>query len=205
MKRLAIFGASGHGAVVADAAECCGWEVAFFDDDNKAVLPVCGWKLLGSFKCLIERLSEFDGVIVAIGNNRIRLEKSAVIEAKGGKPVSIIHPTASVSRYSVIKSGSVVMAGASVNIGAHIGRCCIVNTGATVDHDCVLAEGVHVSPGANLAGGVSVGEATWIGIGASVKQSITIGRDCTVGAGAAVIYDVEDSLIVGGVPAVQLR
>lgn len=205
MKRLAIFGASGHGAVVADAAECRGWKVAFFDDHDKAELPVSEWKLLGSFKCLVERLSEFDGVIVAIGNNRIRLQKSAVIEEKGGKLVSVIHPTASVSRYSELAPGTAVMAGAVVNIGARIGGGCIVNTGATIDHHCVLADGVHVSPGANLAGGVHVGEATWIGIGAAVKQSITIGKDCIVGAGAAVIYDVEDSLIVGGVPAVQLR
>lgn len=33
MKRLAILGASGHGKVVADAAEACGWtEIIFFDD-----------------------------------------------------------------------------------------------------------------------------------------------------------------------------
>jgi len=33
MKRLAILGASGHGKVVADTAECCGWQaVEFFDD-----------------------------------------------------------------------------------------------------------------------------------------------------------------------------
>ena len=33
MKRLAILGASGHGKVVADCAELCGWEsVSFFDD-----------------------------------------------------------------------------------------------------------------------------------------------------------------------------
>jgi len=50
MKRLAILGASGHGKVVADTAECCGWQaVEFFDDawpqrqGNGAWLVVGGW------------------------------------------------------------------------------------------------------------------------------------------------------------------
>ena len=34
MKRLAILGSSGHGKVMADTAECSGWEeVVFFDDE----------------------------------------------------------------------------------------------------------------------------------------------------------------------------
>ncbi len=33
MKRLAILGASGHGKVVAEIAELCGWgKIHFFDD-----------------------------------------------------------------------------------------------------------------------------------------------------------------------------
>lgn len=33
MRKLAILGAGGHGKVVADTAECCGWEEVFFFDD----------------------------------------------------------------------------------------------------------------------------------------------------------------------------
>ncbi|MNP82383.1 Maltose O-acetyltransferase [compost metagenome] len=46
---------------------------------------------------------------------------------------------------------------------------------------------------------------SWIGIGASVRQLVQIGARVTVGAGAAVVADVPDSVTVAGVPARILR
>ena len=64
---------------------------------------------------------------------------------------------------------------------------------------------MHMSPGANLAGEVTVGDCAWVGIGAVVKEGIRIGSDAVVGAGAAVVSDVDDGDVVGGVPARSLK
>lgn len=205
MKRLAIVGASGHGKVVADIAQSCGWAVSLFDDGVPADEAVAAWKVIGTVLDLKQSMSEFHGFVVAVGDNKLRMKLMTDLENGGGIPATLIHPASTVSQFADIGPGSVVMAGAIVNVDAQVGRCCIINTGATVDHDCLLGDGVHLSPGANLAGGVRVGEESWVGIGAAVKQRITIGKYCVVGAGAAVIYDICDSTIVGGVPAVQLR
>lgn len=203
MNRLAILGASGHGKVVADCAECGGWrEIVFFDDAWPGVSLNGRWSVIGATQSLLDSLSEYDGVLVAIGNNRIRYDKSAQLDHAGAKLVTVVHPAAQVSRYAHIGNGSVVFAGAVVNVDAVIGNAGIVNTGATVDHDCNLGKAVHVSPGAHLAGGVSVGDRSWIGIGASVRQMISIGADVVVGAGAAVVRDVADGQTVVGVPAI---
>lgn len=206
MKRLAILGASGHGKVLAEIAELSGWcEIDFFDDswpEKKALGP---WEITGTTDCLLQSVTDFDGVIVAIGNNQIRSEKQTNLENAGFRLATLIHPAAVISKFSVIGDGSVVMANAVINPFAAIGKGCIINTASTVDHDCVLADCVHVSPGANLAGAVTVGIGSWIGIGASVKQLVEIGNNVVVGAGAAVTKNIEHNLTVAGVPAVAIH
>ncbi|WP_313477102.1 acetyltransferase [Stutzerimonas kunmingensis] len=206
MKRLALLGASGHGKVIADTAECCGWqEIEFFDDAWPARQTNGYWPVVGDTTVLLSSLGRFDGVLVAIGNNRIRQAKLLQLQAIGAHVVSLIHPSATFSRYARLGVGSVVFAGAVINADTQIGQGTILNTGCSVDHDCVLGNAVHISPGARLAGGVEIGDLSWVGIGASVRQLILIGSGVMVGAGAAVVADVADGQTVVGVPACSLR
>lgn len=202
MKRLALLGASGHGKVVADAALASGWETAtFFDDGSQGRNANGPWLIAGDTNTLLSKLSEFDGVIVSIGNCAVRWRKHVELRSAGAKLVTIIHPDAVVSTYATIGIGSVVMAGAVINIDATIGEACIINTGATVDHDCQLANSVHVCPGSNLSGDVRIGDMSWIGVGAAVKQCIAVGASVIVGAGAVVVNAVPDGQTVAGNPA----
>lgn len=202
MKRLAILGASGHGKVVADTAECCGWQaIDFFDDAWPQVGSIGPWPVVGDTALLRSSLQSYSGVLVAIGNNYVRHRKLLELEKAGARLCCLVHPAATVSRYALLERGSVVFAGVVVNADAQIGLGAILNTGCSIDHDCMLGAGVHVSPGARLAGGVRVGDLSWIGIGASVRQLVQIGRQVTVGAGAVVVSDVADLLTVVGVPA----
>lgn len=206
MKRLAILGASGHGKVVADTAECCGWQAVEFFDDAWAGLQENGvWPVVGDTTTLMGRLADFDGVLVAIGNNRIRHAKLLELQAAGARLATLIHPAATVSRYAAIGEGTVVFAGAVVNAYARINLGGILNTGCSIDHDCVLGDAVHISPGARLAGGVRVGDLSWVGIGASVRQLISIGQRVVVGAGSAVVTDIPNDVMVAGVPAKRMR
>lgn len=205
MKTLAVLGASGHGKVIADCAELCGWQsVVFFDDAWPDRLENGPWAVMGNTDKLLASLSDFDGVVVAIGHCRIRQDKIGLLRAAGAPLVTLIHPRAVVSPYAQVGQGTVIFAGAVVNVDARIGEGGIINTGATIDHDCVLGDAVHISPGANLAGGTVVGDRSWIGIGSSVKQLIVIGADVIVGAGASVVKNIPDGLTVVGVPAANL-
>ncbi|WP_277374441.1 acetyltransferase [Pseudomonas sp. AA-38] len=202
MNRLAILGASGHGKVVADTAERCGWQVIeFFDDAWPQTTRNGVWSVVGDTASLKGVLHTYDGVLVAIGNNHIRYRKLLELEEAGARLCTLIDPAATVSRYASLEAGSVIFAGVVVNANARIGLGAILNTGCSVDHDCVLGAAVHISPGARLAGGVRVGDLSWVGIGASVRQLVQIGRQVMVGAGAAVVSDVADLLTVAGVPA----
>jgi len=201
MRKLAILGASGHGKVVADTALQAGWdEVIFFDDTWPSLKMNGNLSVAGDAAKLLECRDEFLGVVVAIGNNRVRLNKTMQLREAGLPLVTLVHPKAYVANDVVIEPGTVVFAGAIVQPGGSIGLAGIVNTGATIDHDCVLRDGVHVCPGAHLAGGVMIDECTWVGIGAVVNQYLRIGSGVTIGAGAAVVGDVPVSVTVVGVP-----
>jgi len=203
MTKLAILGASGHGKVVADAAILSeNWsEIVFFDDAFPDVKYIENISVNGNIETLIENKKTFDGIVIAIGNNKTRTSKQYYLEQHGCNIVSIIHPSAVVSQSAKIGAGSVVMAGAVINAFSNIGKSCIINTNAVVEHDCFLSDGVHVSPGALLAGEVVVGACSWIGIGSSLIQQISIGDNITIGAGSVVVKDIIEPGIYFGNPA----
>ena len=208
MRRLAILGASGHGKVVADAALTSGWDsVLFYDDAYPGKCSNGKHAIWGDSAALFDAIvcGDVQGIVIAIGDNKIRHRiLSDFIQAKMPL-VSVIHPSAIISPSAVIGPGSVVLAGAVVNADACIGAGCIINTNAVVEHDCLLADCVHISPAASLAGGTVVGCGVWVGIGAVTKQSISIGQYAIVGAGAAVIHNVDAGVTVVGVPAQLLE
>lgn len=200
--RLAILGASGHGKVVADAAELVGWqEVVFFDDAWPGLKQNGSWAVVGDTRVLLDDLASFDGVVIAIGNNRIRLAKQQELLAAGASFVSIVHPSAVVSSHASLGNGSVVFAHAVVNACAMVGEGCIVNTGAVIEHDCVIGDFAHISPNAVLAGGVKLGKLVWVGANVSVRQLIEVGEGSVVGMGAVVTKAVQPRLTVVGNPA----
>ncbi|CAJ0894374.1 acetyltransferase [Ralstonia mannitolilytica] len=206
MTRLALFGAGGHGKVVADAALAAGWsEVAFFDDAWPRLNVNGHWPVVGSFDALVQQVHLFDGVHVSIGNCAVRWQRFQALRTARAELVTIVHPHACVSRFASIGMGSAVMAGAVINVDAVIGEACIVNTGASVDHDCRLGSSVHVCPGAHLSGNVTVGARSWVGVGSVVRQGVSIGADTMLGAGAVVVKPVGDRLTVVGCPAAPLR
>lgn len=196
-----MIGAGGHGRVVAESATAAGWDAVFYDDHMTGLID---GRLVGG-KADDVSAAQCDGAIVAIGNNRVRLEWIARLRTAGVKLATIMHHSALVSSSAVLGEGTFLAAGAIVGTGAVLGAGCIINTGASVDHDCTLGDGVHLSPGVHLSGLVTIGTASWLGTGSSVRNKIRIGRDVMVGVGGSVVRDVEDSQTVVGVPARPLE
>ena len=188
-KKIYIYGASGHGLVVADIARSSGYdEIVFLDDASE-------------FKFSPE-LEKAD-IIIAIGQNKTREMISKRVEAAGFEIVNLIHKSAVVSESAVLEKGVVVMPNAVINAKAHIKEGAIINSGAVIEHECDIGKFAHISPNAALAGNVSVGEFTHIGIGSSVIQGIKIGKNCIIGAGSVVVRDIKDGIKAYGVPACE--
>jgi len=201
---ILIYGAGGHGRVVADVIERQAKNrVAGFIDDNPQLWgrEVLGYRVLGGFATLADTGSSCCPIVIAIGDNQIRKELAKRLDACGYSFATAIHPSAQIARDVRIEPGAMVMANVAINPGARIGAHVIVNTGAILDHDCVIHDFVHISPAAALAGNVVVEEGAHIGVGGSVLPNVRIGAYSTVGAGAVVTMNVAPGLIVVGVPA----
>lgn len=198
MKKLVIIGASGHGKVIADIAVKNGYEEIVFLDDDVSIKECAGFPVVG--KTSEAKYIEGDK-IVAIGNAKIRER----IQGELKNIVTLIHPSAVISRRVEIGEGTVVMAGAVINSDAVIGKGCIINTGASVDHDCRIADFVHVSVGAHVAGTCVIGEKTWIGAGATVSNNVNICGNCMIGAGAVVVKNIVEAGSYVGLPAKKIK
>ena len=206
LDKLAIYGAGGHGKVVADTAELLGWKTIHFFDERYLDAKKHGpWSVVGNFAQLCKEAKNYNGVIVAIGNNLVRLEKQRLLRDAGASIVSIIHPSAVVSSYASVGSGTVIFAGAVINAFASFGEAVIINTQASVDHDCIFANGVHICPGTHIAGNVTIGEASWVWIGSSIIQQLSITDHVYIGAGSVVVKDIEESGTYFGVPAKLIK
>lgn len=189
--RLTIIGASGHGRVVADISEKCGYDENEFLDDNEFITSCGKYPVVGNTNMQVS-----NDVFVAIGNTEIRKRLS-----KGRKLITLIHPDAVIADDVEIDTGTVVMAGVVINPGVRIGRGCIINTSSSVDHDCVIGDYCHISVGAHLCGTVDVGEGTWIGPGVTICNNVSICGGCVIGAGAVVIKDIDKPGTYIGLPA----
>lgn len=203
MNKLLILGAGGHGKVVAEAALLSDkWSQIAFLDDNCKSNKIIGIPVIGSFADYKRLVTDYNEAFVAIGNNNFRLKWIKRLKSAGFNIPTIIHPKSVVSDYSKIGEGTVVMAEAVVNPCSKIGRGCIINTSCSIDHDCMLEDGVHISPGAHIAGMVEIAKSTWIGIGASIGNNIKIGTNVIVAAGATVVKNIKDNVMVAGTPAI---
>lgn len=187
-----LFGASGHGKVVAEIAELLKIKIQGFIDKNTNIKTLLDYEVVNTIP------QNAKDILISIGDNNTR-KKIYEANKKYTFPV-LIHPNSNISKRSQLGMGSVVMAGSTINSDSKIGKHCIINTNASIDHDCVLEDFVHISPNAVLAGAVYISEGTHIGIGASIIQGIKIGKWVIVGAGAVIIKDIPDYAVVVGNP-----
>lgn len=203
MSSLLIFGAGGHGRVVADAAMAAGqWLRVLASDRDPAR---CTGELLPGVPLLPAYAAKAaaGAVHVAIGDGSNRAKEVAALPA--GLLATVVHPHASVSRHAGIGPGCFIAAQAVVGPNASLGVSVIVNHGAVVDHDVVVGDFSHVAPLAALGGGARLGRRVLVGSGASVLPGVSVGDDVVIGAGAVVAHDLPHAGTYAGVPARRLR
>ncbi|WP_299547127.1 acetyltransferase [uncultured Helicobacter sp.] len=200
MQKLAIFGAGGHGAVIADILEAL--KISYLViDDTPQTKQLNGIKAITKEDFLALKNTKEYGVVLAIGNNAVRKNLYDFFIQKGFCLPSVIHPSAIISKSAKIADAAVVFPNAVINARANIGIGAIINTASVVEHDCNVGAFAHIAPRSTLCGSVSVGCVTHIGAGSVVIEGKSVGEHCVIGAGSVVINPIPSFKRIVGNPA----
>ena len=124
-----------------------------------------------------------------------------------------IEPGALIRDQVTIGKNAVIMMGAVINIGAVIGEGTMIDMGAILGGRATVGKNCHIGAGAVLAGVIEPASATpvivednvLIGANAVVIEGVHIGKNAVVAAGAVVIEDVPDNMVVAGCPAKVIK
>jgi sugar O-acyltransferase (sialic acid O-acetyltransferase NeuD family) len=119
--------------------------------------------------------------------------------------VSLIDPTAFISRTARIGAGCVIYPHCFVGLNARIGDGVFSLSGCLINHDTVLEERVSLASGATLAGSVHVEAESYLGQSCTVRQELRIGRGSLIGMGAVVVKDVPPNSVIVGNPGQRVR
>lgn len=115
---------------------------------------------------------------------------------------NLIHPSVVIDKDSVsLGKGNIFAAGVIFTTCISVGDFNIFNLSTAVGHDAVIGNCNVINPTVNISGGVHIGNMNLIGVGATILQYKMIGNSNTIGAASLVTKNIEDGLLLVGVPA----
>ncbi len=206
LKKVIIIGAriDGHAGVVLDTLEeTGGFEITGFLDNTPELQGklINGIPVLGSSADIGKRLFDADYFHIAIGDNVARSGLYDELKKYGLHVLTLIHPSAFVSKKAIVGEGCYIGPMTVVNRGCELKEVVIINSGAIIEHDNMIGKGAHMAPGVKTAGRVKVGDTAFIGLGSTILPDISIGSAAMIGAGSTVVKDVEAKTTIVGYAA----
>jgi sugar O-acyltransferase (sialic acid O-acetyltransferase NeuD family) len=215
MKKIVILGTGGNCVDILDTI------LDINDKQNKTVYQCIGflddnpekWKL--SFQGVnvlgpLQKAKELNDCffVFGIGSTsnywkRKEIFKKLQINEKNFE--TIIHPSASVSRFARIGTGSIIFQNVTITSNANIGKFVYVLPNSVISHDTLISDFTCIAGGVCISGNVQVGEGCYIGSNSTIKDGVKIEDACLIGMGSVVIRNVPENTVVVGNPANFLR
>jgi sugar O-acyltransferase (sialic acid O-acetyltransferase NeuD family) len=191
-----------------DASHRVAYDCVGFLDDNEALWGSLrfGAKVLGPLATARE-LGDCH-FVNGIGSPTNFSKKAAIVArtcVASDRFVTLVHPTASVSRTATLGRGTVVLQHVTITSNVRIGDHVVILPNSVVSHDVVVGDYTCIAGGVCISGGVRVGRTSYIGTNSSIIGGIEIGDGCLVGMGSVVLADVRAGSVVAGNPARFLR
>lgn len=209
MKNLLIIGASGFGRDIYNmATECIGYQKEYiikgFLDDNKNALAS-----FGNYPPIVNSIKDYivekdDVFICALGDVKTKKNIIHLILDKGGKFISLIHPTANVDPSAKIGIGCIILQNAFIGAGSIIGDFILIQVSTVIGHDVKVGNFSRIDCLAVCTGGAIIEDEVTIHTAAVINQQVIVGKGSCVGAGSFAIRRVKENSTVFGNPATIL-
>jgi len=182
MKKILVYGSQDFGQVVKALVVKCGHEFSGFIDDFNS-----GNEIVGNYLQACESFSpQHFEIVIAIGYKNIK-ERWKIYQKvclAGYSIPCIIHPNALISDNCKIGAGSIIMAGAIVDVNAQLEELVVVWPGVVVNHDSVIHANTFLSPNSTICGFVEVGKDCFLGAGTIVVDHRKVPDGSFVKAGS---------------------
>ena len=164
--RLLIYGSKEFALTVSELIRHCGHEVIGMVDDFHT-----GPGIVGNLESVVNSYpaTEF-GFAMAIGYSNLKARWSVweKIRSLGYQTPALIHPRAYIADTAKIFEGSMVMAGANVDVRSQVRELAVIWPGVCVSHDSIVGSNSFLSPNATLCGYVILGINCFVGAGAAI-------------------------------------
>jgi sugar O-acyltransferase (sialic acid O-acetyltransferase NeuD family) len=181
--KILVYGSKDFGRVVRELVIHCEHEFLGFVDDVDPDAP----GVVGAYSKALIRHPPGDGIgiVMAIGYGHLEARHAIWVRARkdGYEAPSLVHRTAIVASSAKIGEGSILMAGANVDVFSELGELSVLWPGAIVSHDCRVGPNCFLSPGAILCGFVTTGMSCFFGAGSVVVDHRSIPDGAFVKAG----------------------
>jgi sugar O-acyltransferase (sialic acid O-acetyltransferase NeuD family) len=177
--------------------------LGFLDDNpDRHHTTLAGYPVLGPLA--LAASLEGSRVINGIGSTRSFRAKKQLLDNLAlprDRYLTLVHPSASVSRMATLGAGTAILQNATVTSHARLGDHVIVLPNSVISHDDLIGDYSCVAGGACISGNVTVEPLCYIGSGARIREGLRIGTGALVGMGAVVTRDVPPHTTVIGCPA----
>jgi sugar O-acyltransferase (sialic acid O-acetyltransferase NeuD family) len=205
---LVILGAGGASREIAEAIEDINrseqtWNLLGFLDDEPTKIGriIDGVRVLGPISSAAQYSALFLIGIAAVRNHQARQRVVEALKVRQDRFATVVHPSASVSRYAKLGWGSAILHNVVITPDAIIGNHVIIEYGAMIGHDALVEDFVTIGPGATVSGSVRLCRGVFLGAGSVIRDGLTVSEDALVGMGAVVVRDVSSDTMVVGNPA----
>lgn len=204
MKNIIIFGTGAVAAEITSQLEDSVWgenagiRIKGYVASDEAGLQ--HWKeykykspYLGSF--FNYEIKDEDYFVLALGNYKVKRQIVDEIRRKGGKFLTLIHPTAIVAATALIGEGNILDPFTIVGPNVKLGNFNLLTSQSIISHDCVVGD-YNFFATSLLCGYNRVGDDNYFGIRGTTLPEISIGNRNVIQAGMIVDKNLEDDTTI---------
>jgi len=209
--KLIILGAGGNATVILSSIEdindrSSAYEIlGYLDDAKEKGMEINNYKVLGPISDAGSYLkySDVQYVYSLLTANKMveRVEKLNKLQIPVERFATLIHPSATVSRNSILKHGVLIMPGVVVSPNVLIGNFVNIYANSLIGHDAVIEDYCFIANCASIGSTVRLKKCSYVGSNATILEKVVVGEYALLGLGAVVLKDVPPRCKVVGNPA----
>jgi acetyltransferase EpsM len=133
------------------------------------------------------------------------LKKYKVLNIEQKKLLTVIHPTAVISKYSKIGYGVTIHPFVNVSTNVVIKNNVHIFSHSMIGHDTNLDHFSYVANNVSMGAFIKLNQGGYLGMNSTIRERVKIGKWSIVGMGSVVINNVKNFSVVVGNPATQLK